>query len=81
MADPILPRSSPGSSAKDPGALPEAWDYELPAGYDPVPRPSPPMSLEGAENHFRPWIDAFPANWEDDQSRWSRKVFELFVLS
>ena len=81
MAAQTLPESFCASSTPEMVALPDWWDYELPAGYDPVPRLSPAVSLEAAENHFRPWIDACPASWEDDQSRWSRKVFAPFVLS
>ena len=80
MVDPKLLTTSPGSSATGAAVLPPEWDYELPTGFDPVPRSTPPTTLDEAEAHFRPWIDAFPDSWEDDQSRWSRKVFGAFVL-
>lgn len=72
MPQPTLPNAPP--------ELPEAWDYVLPEGWDPVPVPVRAVGLEEAETHFRAWIDAFPASWPSEAERWSAKSDVPFVM-
>jgi hypothetical protein len=80
MEDPMPQPSSPPDSPDVLSALPEAWDYVLPSEGDSVPAPVRRVTLEEAENHFRPWIDAFPDSWPTEVERWARKGSAPFVM-
>lgn len=74
------PPSSPPGLPDPLSALPEDWDYVLPSGRDLLPAPGRTVSLEEAENHFRPWIEAFPSSWPTEAERWARKGSAAFVM-